>query len=345
MRWLPLIRLHPDAAHLRLDLAMAVGAHAAAGPVAQGLRAIHRAGHAGRAQHALAAHLAVEQRALDRLLDGRDRPLQALVADRDGTAGAARFSVRFEDAIEARSSRAHGAPTKPDRIHQEDSAAGSARGVGAARIDALRPYQALQILVGDTRFEARGFRGRLGLKILAAGRAARCAANRRDRHPNCPCRRASPRGRPPPESAATAAPWPFRGPLDDDLRGNVAPGNDDQRCHVTASSVAPARLRFTADSRLVLHIAVAGLTILELQAHAGRDGACRSSDSGFGACAEIDQPAGNCRNRPETAPDAGRARAPASPAVEMPQQKIREIERPGSASASAANTGPVAKNS
>ena len=63
--------LHPDAAHLRLDLAMAVGAHAAAGTVAHLLRAVHRAGHAGRAQHALAAHLAVEQQALDAALDQR----------------------------------------------------------------------------------------------------------------------------------------------------------------------------------------------------------------------------------------------------------------------------------
>ena len=61
-----------------LHLAMAVGAHAAAGTVAQLLRAVHRAGHAGRAQHALAAHLAVEQQALDRAL--RRRPPAARAA-------------------------------------------------------------------------------------------------------------------------------------------------------------------------------------------------------------------------------------------------------------------------
>ena len=56
-------------------------AHAAAGPVAQVLRAIHRAGHAGRGQRALAAHLAVEEEALDLPLDGGDGLLQPLIAD------------------------------------------------------------------------------------------------------------------------------------------------------------------------------------------------------------------------------------------------------------------------
>jgi hypothetical protein len=56
--------LHPDAGHVRFDLAMAIGADAAAGAVAQLLRAVHRARHAGRGQHALAAHPAIEQEAL-----------------------------------------------------------------------------------------------------------------------------------------------------------------------------------------------------------------------------------------------------------------------------------------
>ena len=45
--------LHPHAGHVRLDLAIAVGAHAAAGPVPQPLRAVHRARHAGRGEDAL----------------------------------------------------------------------------------------------------------------------------------------------------------------------------------------------------------------------------------------------------------------------------------------------------
>ena len=73
--------LHPDAGHLGLDLAIAVVAHAAAGAVAQVLRAVHRAGHAGRGQDALAAHPAVEQEALDHPLDGGDGLLQPLIAD------------------------------------------------------------------------------------------------------------------------------------------------------------------------------------------------------------------------------------------------------------------------
>src|SRR5262249_43051785 len=71
----------PDAFHLRLHLAMAVGAHAAAGSVAQVLRAVHRAGHAGRGQRALPAHLAVEQQALEVALGPGERLLQARMAD------------------------------------------------------------------------------------------------------------------------------------------------------------------------------------------------------------------------------------------------------------------------
>ena len=41
-----LVALQPHAAHLGLDLAVPVRAHAPAGPVAQRLRAVHRAGHA-----------------------------------------------------------------------------------------------------------------------------------------------------------------------------------------------------------------------------------------------------------------------------------------------------------
>ena len=55
--------------------------HAAAGAVAQLLRAVHRAGHAGRGEHALAAHPAVEQQALGSALDEGDRALDAVVAD------------------------------------------------------------------------------------------------------------------------------------------------------------------------------------------------------------------------------------------------------------------------
>ena len=75
----PLVRDHPDAAQLRVDLAGAVGGDPAARPVAQLLRAGLRAGVAGRRQRALAAHPAAERPLLDRLLGGRERPPGPLV--------------------------------------------------------------------------------------------------------------------------------------------------------------------------------------------------------------------------------------------------------------------------
>src|SRR5215210_1816463 len=68
-----LVGLEPHAPHLRLDLAGPVGAHAAARAVAQRLRARHWARHAGVVQDALAAHLAVPDRPLDRVLDGLEQ--------------------------------------------------------------------------------------------------------------------------------------------------------------------------------------------------------------------------------------------------------------------------------
>src|SRR4029077_2091695 len=56
-------RLVPHALHVRLYLAVAVGAHSAAGTVAQVLRAVHGTGHAGRTEDALPAHTAIEEEA------------------------------------------------------------------------------------------------------------------------------------------------------------------------------------------------------------------------------------------------------------------------------------------
>src|SRR5439155_9003335 len=67
-------RLQPDAAHLRLDLAVAVRAHAPAGTVAQLLRAVHRTGHPGRVEDALAAHVTAPDGLLDGVLDRGQRP-------------------------------------------------------------------------------------------------------------------------------------------------------------------------------------------------------------------------------------------------------------------------------
>ena len=71
----------PHAAHFRLDLAVAVGAHAAARPVAQILRALHRAGHAGGVQDALTAVVAAEEPLLGEVFGGLDQPFDARVAD------------------------------------------------------------------------------------------------------------------------------------------------------------------------------------------------------------------------------------------------------------------------
>ncbi len=60
--------LDPNTRHLGDDLAVAVLAHSAAWPIAQVLRASHRAGHPAAVQHALAAHAAVEEWDLAHLL-------------------------------------------------------------------------------------------------------------------------------------------------------------------------------------------------------------------------------------------------------------------------------------
>ena len=66
---------------------MAVGTHAAARPVAELFRAVHRAREAGRVQHALAAHLAAEDRLLERGLDDGEGSHYA------GTAAARFFAI------------------------------------------------------------------------------------------------------------------------------------------------------------------------------------------------------------------------------------------------------------
>ena len=74
--------LHPDAGHVWLDLAIAVGAHPAAGTVPEPLRTIHRARHAGRGEDALPAHAAIEEQPLHPPLDEFDRRFGARIADK-----------------------------------------------------------------------------------------------------------------------------------------------------------------------------------------------------------------------------------------------------------------------
>ena len=93
-----LLRFQPYAFHLRLHLAAAVLAHAAARAVPQRLRAGHRAGHPGVVQDALPAHLAPEDRVLDGVLDDGDdahaRPAPAGAARRGAPLHASSSSPR-----------------------------------------------------------------------------------------------------------------------------------------------------------------------------------------------------------------------------------------------------------
>src|SRR5690606_15727923 len=69
---------HPDAGHLRINLAMAILPDTAARAVPEPLGAVHRARHAGRGENALPAHAAVEQSALGRALNGCNRLLETV---------------------------------------------------------------------------------------------------------------------------------------------------------------------------------------------------------------------------------------------------------------------------
>src|SRR4029079_11514900 len=90
------VGLDPHAPHLGLDLAVAVVPHAAAGAVAQRLRARHRTGEAGVVQDALPAHPAVPDRALDRVLDGLEQAHAGTRARRSSMSALAFFTA--EDA-------------------------------------------------------------------------------------------------------------------------------------------------------------------------------------------------------------------------------------------------------
>src|SRR5208283_3081554 len=141
-------------------LAIAVGAHAAARAVAQGLGAVHRTRHAGGGEHALAAHAAVVQRALDGLLDGRHGPLDALIAERTEQPVHA-HQHRLEAAIECVQAARVAHRPEPDRIHQEISA-------GGAEPDALR-FSSSPL--------ARISRSRSSSVYCASSRAASAAAS------------------------------------------------------------------------------------------------------------------------------------------------------------------------
>src|SRR6185437_10435078 len=162
------VSFEPDASHVRLDLAIAVGANPAARPVAQGLRTVHRTGHAGRTEHALTAHAAVEQQALDRSLDARDGPLDALVSQ-DSKHAVQAHQQALEAAIESVQAACMAHRPAPDRVHQAGSEGGTSAASGCDYIDAFGANQSLQFLVRIACLEPRGLRRRLGLQIVAAG--------------------------------------------------------------------------------------------------------------------------------------------------------------------------------
>src|SRR3954452_14434763 len=87
------VGLQPHAAHLGLDLARAVRAHAAAGTVPQRLGAGHRAREPGVVQDALPAHPAVPDRPLDRVLDGLEQAHAGTRARRSSMSALAFFTA------------------------------------------------------------------------------------------------------------------------------------------------------------------------------------------------------------------------------------------------------------
>src|SRR3954447_19691776 len=87
------VGLQPDAAHLGLDLAVAVRANAAARTVAKGLGARHRAGQAGVVQDALPAHAAVPDRPLDRVLGDLEQAHAGTRARRSSMSALAFFTA------------------------------------------------------------------------------------------------------------------------------------------------------------------------------------------------------------------------------------------------------------
>src|ERR1019366_5561533 len=76
----PVDRFNPDTAHRRIDFTAAVGAHAAARPIAHLFGAVGRASHAGGGERALAAHLAIEQQLLGRAFEWKQQPFRILEA-------------------------------------------------------------------------------------------------------------------------------------------------------------------------------------------------------------------------------------------------------------------------
>ncbi len=287
------------------------GAHAAARAVAQVLRAVHRARHAGRAQHALAAHLAVEQEALDRC--ARPRP-PAAPAARSPIARHRRMRCATQHAskprIEPISSR------RAWRTDQRRTAYIEAPQPAGVRRLRLRLGDALgtdQPPASSSVYRPRWRPPRLPPRPPGRRRrrAARCGASRRGRasEPALPARMA----------ARSTASWNRSRQLhlgglatgfDDHLGRDVAPG--DER-----SVLAMARPRpFGERRQALLQSAIAGGPVLECEPEPRGARLCLRAQLLRPGCLRRDRPGGgSCRNTAAAARDGGRCPGPRSPAA------------------------------
>jgi hypothetical protein len=71
---------YPDADHIRVNLTVAIAAHAATGAIAQGFGAVHRAGHSSFTQGALATGLGVKKKSFNQFFHSGKGAIYALVA-------------------------------------------------------------------------------------------------------------------------------------------------------------------------------------------------------------------------------------------------------------------------
>jgi hypothetical protein len=70
---------YPDADHIRVNLTVAIAAHSATGAIAQGLGAVHWAGHSGFTQAALATGLRVKKKPLNQFFHCGKGAVYALI--------------------------------------------------------------------------------------------------------------------------------------------------------------------------------------------------------------------------------------------------------------------------
>ena len=196
------------------------------------------------------------------------------------------------------SGRARGAPTSAYGVHQAPRCQGLQRPASGGLFTSmpLARIEPFQIFIASRRFDARGLGGGLGLEIIAAGlgraalpvgqigiRAAFAGAHGGAIDRFLKAMRQLHLG-----SLAAA--------FDDDLRGDVAPGNDDQRmpCVPLASTPCAAA---ECDRQRFAKLAVAGLRDIRIAGPCARRSArpCVTAAS-LGAPARDTRACGSCRS-------------------------------------------------